>query len=349
VAATGKHFIGHSLSQGGLNCGPVHLGSQELFDVYLTPFQSAIREAGLAAIMNAYPEIDGEVVAASSRILTDLLRGRLGFQGLVVSDYQAVAMIHNFHSAAADFAQAAAMAIQAGIDVELPTADCYGDPLRRALEAGEVSLEVIDRAVLRHLSLKQDLGLFDHPYVREEGVAEVFETPADRELARRIARQSMVLLKNDGVLPLSKTGKTLAVIGPNAASERHLLGDYAYIACVELLALWSPENSSFVNIDVVGRGCGRRSGRPYPRRRKGWAREPRSCMPKVVRFGRTTEPGSRRRWKLPGKLTPWSWCSASGRASRRNARQARRATAPTCDCRRSRRSWRKPSWPLENR
>jgi beta-glucosidase len=250
VAATGKHFIGHSLSQGGLNCGPVHLGSQELLDVYLTPFQAAIREAGLAAVMNAYPEIDGEVVAASRRILTDLLRGRLDFQGLVVSDYQSVAMLHNFHSAAADFAQAAAMAIQAGIDVELPTVECYGDPLRGALEAGEVSLEVVDRAVLRHLALKQDLGLFDHPYVREEGVAEVFETPANRDLARRIARQSMVLLKNDGILPLSKSGMTLAVIGPNAASGRHLLGDYAYIACVELLAMQSPENSAFVGLDV---------------------------------------------------------------------------------------------------
>jgi len=252
VAATGKHFIGHSLSQGGLNCGPVHLGPQELFDVYLAPFQAAIREAGLAAIMNAYPEIDGEVVAASRRILTDLLRGRLGFQGLVVSDYQSVSMIHNFHSAAADFAQAAVLALQAGLDVELPTVECYGDPLRRALEAGQCSQEVVDQAVLRHLALKQDLGLFDHPYVREEGVAEVFETPANRELARRIARQSMVLLKNDGILPLSKSGTTLAVIGPNAASGRHLLGDYAYIACVELLALQAPEDSAFVGLDVDG-------------------------------------------------------------------------------------------------
>lgn len=250
VAATGKHFIGHSLSQGGLNCGPVHLGQQELFDLYLAPFQAAIREAGLAAVMNAYPEIDGEVVAASRRILTDLLRGRLGFQGLVVSDYQSVAMIHNFHAAAADFAQAAAMALQAGVDVELPTVECYGDSLRCALEAGEVSLEVIDRAVLRHLTLKQDLGLFDHPYVPEEGVVEVFETPANRALARRIARQSMVLLKNDGILPLSKSGTTLAVIGPNADSGRHLLGDYAYIACVELQALQAPEDSAFVGLDV---------------------------------------------------------------------------------------------------
>lgn len=250
VAATGKHFIGHSLSQGGLNCAPVHLGTQELFDVYLTPFQAAIRDAGLAAVMNAYPEIDGEVVAASRRILTELLRGRLGFRGPVVSDYQAVPMLHNFHSAAADFAQAAAMAIQAGIDVELPTVECYGDALRRALDAGEVSLEVVDQAVLRHLALKQDLGLFDHPYVREEGVAEVFETPANRDLARTIARQSMVLLKNDGILPLSKSGQTLAVIGPNAASERHLLGGYSYIACVELMTLQSPENSAFAGLDV---------------------------------------------------------------------------------------------------
>ncbi len=121
VMATGKHFIGHSLSQGGQNCAPVHLGKRELYDIFLAPFQAAIRDAGLASIMNSYPELDGEVVATSRRILTDLLRDELGFDGVVVSDYDAVAMIHNFHHAANDYSMAGKLAIEAGIDVELPT------------------------------------------------------------------------------------------------------------------------------------------------------------------------------------------------------------------------------------
>ncbi|MCJ7512535.1 MAG: glycoside hydrolase family 3 C-terminal domain-containing protein [Anaerolineales bacterium] len=251
VAATGKHFIGHSLSQGGQNCGPVHLGMRELQDVYLIPFQAAIRDAGLAAIMNAYPEVDGEIVAASRRILTELLRDQLGFEGPVVSDYESVTMIHNYHHAAADLSRAASMALHAGIDVELPTLLCYGDPLKDALEAGAISLELVDNAVRRHLQLKVELGLLDNPYVSEEGVAETFETPANRQLARQIAGQSLVLLKNDGILPLKKTGQTLAVIGPHGDTGRNQLGGYSYAAVVELMTLQAPEGSSFVGLDAA--------------------------------------------------------------------------------------------------
>jgi len=120
VLATGKHFVGHSYSLGGLNCGPVLLGWHEIWDVYLAPFQAAIRDAGLATMMNAYPELDGEVVAASRKILTELLREKLGFDGLVVSDYEAVMMIHNYHHAAVTKKDAAIKALIAGIDVELP-------------------------------------------------------------------------------------------------------------------------------------------------------------------------------------------------------------------------------------
>src|SRR5512138_2818594 len=143
VMATGKHFIGHSLSQGGLNCGPVHIGPRELWDVYLAPFQVAIRDAKLASIMNSYPELDGEVVAASRRILTDLLRETLGFDGLLVSDYDAIKMIHEYHKMAPDKPTAARMALNAGIDVELPSTDYYGQALRAALEADDISLEFV--------------------------------------------------------------------------------------------------------------------------------------------------------------------------------------------------------------
>jgi beta-glucosidase len=129
----------------------------------------------VGAMMNAYPELDGEVVAASRRILTDILRHELGFAGLVVSDYEAVSMIHNFHHIAADKAAAARLALEAGIDVELPTVSCFGDPLRSALEAGKLSIETVDQAVRRHLQVKFELGLFEHPYVDEGRVFEVFK------------------------------------------------------------------------------------------------------------------------------------------------------------------------------
>ncbi len=249
VIATGKHFFGHSLSQGGLNCGPVRMGMCDIYNIYLTPFQAAIRDADLASIMNAYPELDGEVVAASRRILTDLLRGGLGFDGMVVADYEAVNMIHNFHHAAADKSAAACMALEAGIDVELPTVVCYGDPLKAALQAGDISLETIDLAVRRHLRKKFELGLFEDPYVDEGRVLEVFETPENRSLAHNIARQSMVLLKNDGMLPLKKSPGTLAVIGPNANEGRNQLGDYSYASMSEWVMSKVPEDSSFVATD----------------------------------------------------------------------------------------------------
>ena len=233
VMATGKHFIGHGASQAGMNCAPAHIGKRELMDIYIVPFQAAIREAGLHAIMNAYPELDGELVAASRRILTDLLRGELGFDGLVVSDYEAIKMIYSYHKVAADQQSAARLALRAGIDVELPNPDCYGEALKAAIASGEVALEWVDTAVSRHLQKKFELGLFENPYVDEGGVLELFETPSQRSLARQIASQSMVLLANDGLLPLDKKAGTLAVIGPNADDWRKLVGDYTYATQLE--------------------------------------------------------------------------------------------------------------------
>jgi beta-glucosidase len=249
VIATGKHFVGHSLSQGGLNCAPVHVGMREIYNVFLVPFQAAIRDARLASIMNAYPELDGEVVAASRRILTEILRGELGFNGLVVSDYEAVIMLHTFHNVAATPACAASMALRAGIDVELPDTVCYGEALKSALDCGDINLELVDLAVRRHLHKKFELGLFENPYVDEGKVLEVFETPEQRALAREIACKSMVLLKNDGLLPLHKSVETLTVIGPNAHNGRNQLGDYSYAAMSQLMRLKAPENSSFLDMD----------------------------------------------------------------------------------------------------
>jgi beta-glucosidase len=241
VMATGKHFVGHSFSQGGLNCGPVHLGMRDLWDIYLAPFQAAIRDAGIASMMNAYPEIDGEVVAGSRRFLTDLLRDTLGFDGVVVSDYEAVVMIHNYHHAVESKRAAAVKALTAGIDVENPSVNCYGEELKAALELGEISIETIDLSVSRHLQKKFELGLFDDPYVNEGNVLAVIENKDNRDLANKIACQSMVLLKNDGLLPLSRNMGKIAVIGPNANSSRNMMGDYSYAAMAELMMNVSPE------------------------------------------------------------------------------------------------------------
>jgi beta-glucosidase len=249
VMATGKHFVGHGMSQGGLNCAPVHMGKRELMDIYIGPFQAAIRDAGLHTIMNAYPELDGEVVAASRAILTDLLRGELGFDGLVVSDYDAILMIHNYHRVAADKSSAAALALRAGIDVELPSPACYREALKAAIENGKVPLDWVDTAVSRHLQKKWELGLFENPYVDEGRVLDVFETPDQRLLARRIASQSIVLLANNGLLPLKKTIGTLAVIGPNADEGRTLMGAYSYAAQLEYILSILPKDSPLAGVD----------------------------------------------------------------------------------------------------
>jgi beta-glucosidase len=247
VMATGKHFVGHSFSQGGLNCGPVHIGWHDLWDTYLVPFQAAIRDAGLASMMNAYPELDGEVVASSQRILTDLLRDKLGFDGVVVSDYEAVLMIHNYHWMVETVQEAGVKALTAGIDVELPTTAAYGEPLKKALESGELSMDIVDEAVNRHLRKKFELGLFENPFVDEGRVLELIDTKEDRNLAYNLATKSMVLLKNDGILPLKKELKKIALIGPNADSARSLMGDYSYAAVAELLMTMPPEDSVFVD------------------------------------------------------------------------------------------------------
>ncbi len=245
VMATGKHFVGHSVQEGGLNCTPIHLGMRTIQDVYLMPFHAAIRDAGLRTIMNAYNELDGEVLAASRAILHDLLRNDLGFTGIVVSDYNAIHMIHTFHQSAPDPRTAAIRALQAGIDQELPTRICYGDPLRAALKAGEVTIEEIDASVRRILEAKFALGLFEKPFAEEEAIADCFETVSQRALAREIARQSMVLLKNDGLLPLAKS-QTVAVIGPNADEPRHLVGDYSYPADLENMTFAHLPGSAFI-------------------------------------------------------------------------------------------------------
>ncbi|MBK9181124.1 MAG: glycoside hydrolase family 3 C-terminal domain-containing protein [Acidimicrobiales bacterium] len=236
VLATGKHFLGYGLPEGGMNHAPVHLGPRELREVYAEPFAAAIRDAGLASVMNSYSSVDGLPCAGAPEILTGLLRDELGFDGVVVADYFSVVLLLVHHRVAADPGQAAALALTAGLDLELPASNCYGDPLRAEVEAGRVPLEVVDRACGRVLASKLRLGLFERPYVDAARAAEVFDTPGQRALARRAAARSLVLLRNEGgLLPLPPTVGTIAVVGPLADDERLLQGDYHYPAHVEIV------------------------------------------------------------------------------------------------------------------
>lgn len=236
IVATAKHFLGYGASEGGLNWAPAHLPPRELRDVYALPFEAAIRVAEVGSIMNAYNEIDGVPLGASREYLGDLLRTQLGFRGLVVTDYFTLATLASYHGVAADRAEAARLGMEAGLDVELPAIDCYGQPLLDAIRDGRVSLDSLDAAVGRVLRTKFALGLFETPYVDADSAPLVFDTAGDRRLAADIARKSLVLLKNEGgLLPLPKDSSSIAVIGPCAASIRLLQGDYHYPAHLEVM------------------------------------------------------------------------------------------------------------------
>ncbi len=236
IVATAKHFLGYSATEGGMNWAPSHLGRRELLEVYAAPFAAAIHGAHVASVMNSYSEIDGVPVGASKEILDDLLRGTLGFTGVVVSDYFTIATLAQYHRVAADESEAARMGLEAGIDIELPALHCYGSPLRAAIEAGRVPMELVDRSVRRVLQMKFDLGLFDDPYVDPKLAPALFGTPEDLCLARHVAQKSLVLLKNDGeILPLQKDVGPIAILGPHASSVRLLQGDYHYPSHLEIM------------------------------------------------------------------------------------------------------------------
>jgi beta-glucosidase len=254
VICTGKHFLGYAMSEGGMNTTPVHLGQRELREVYAEPFAAAIRDAGLASIMNSYSSVDGSPCAGSAAILNDLLRGELGFTGVTVADYFAVVQLMTEHRVAGSHGEAGAKALSAGLDIELPGRDCYGDPLRPLIADGRLPMEVVDNAVGRVLRSKFRVGLFENPYVEEDKAAAAFDTPSDRALARKAAERSIILLQNKGnLLPLDPaTLKRVAVIGPAGDDRRLLQGDYHYPAHLEII--YDMPGSGGVSTDTPSTG-----------------------------------------------------------------------------------------------
>ncbi len=224
VLATAKHFTAHGTPEGGRNTAPGNYGMHAVREVFLPPFEAAVREAGVGSVMASYNEVDGIPSHANRWLLTDLLRGEWKFPGVVVSDYFGIAELERRHHVVASLPEAGRVALHAGVDLEVPEAEGF-KTLAEEVRAGRVPQAEVDQAVSRVLRAKFLLGLFEHPYV-DAGANVELERPADRALARRAADETMVLLKNDhGLLPLDPAHlKSIAVIGPNAAVTR--LGGY---------------------------------------------------------------------------------------------------------------------------
>lgn len=277
IVATLKHFAGYSASRAGRNLAPVSMGARERADVILPPFEMAVRESGVRSVMHSYSDTDGIPSAADEELLTTLLRDTWGFEGTVVADYFGVAFLHSLHGVAAGLGDAAATALTAGVDVELPTVSAFGQPLRDTIAEGGLKTEFVDRALRRVLTQKAQLGLLDPDWspvpaalgdadasllgavgdpgvgetaagtetgvtaaVTEAGVAAAvteaaerlrgtvsLDSPANQDIARRLAEQAVILLRNDGTLPLDRPAR-IALVGPQAEVPTAVLGCYSF-------------------------------------------------------------------------------------------------------------------------
>ncbi len=241
VVATLKHFVGYSASKGGRNLAPVSIGPRELADVLLPPFEMAVRESGARSVMNAYTDMDGVATAADPALLTGLLRDTWGFDGTVVADYFAIGFLKQLHGVAEDWVDAGRLALAAGIDVELPTVKALSAAFVLAVEDGRVDAALVDRALRRVLRQKAGIGMLDPGWSAvppalvgiESDPSEALrgrvdlDPAANRALARRVAENAVVLLTNDGALPLASP-RRIAVIGPTAADPYAVLGCYSF-------------------------------------------------------------------------------------------------------------------------
>ncbi len=228
VIAGPKHFAGYGAAAGGRDYDEANISTSELWNVYLPPFRAAV-EAGAGNVMTAYMDLNGIPATGNAWLLGDVLRARFGFKGFLVSDANAVRSLAT-HGFAADLTDAAARAVNAGVDLEMAISDPAYAHLEEAVAAGAVSVEAIDACVRRALEAKLALGLFEQPYVDEERARVVLADPAHREVARVAAQRSAVLLRNEGgLLPLSTERlRSVAVIGHLAASKRDTLGPWAF-------------------------------------------------------------------------------------------------------------------------
>ena len=232
VEAVAKHFLAFHQGAGGLHGADVSVGERELLEVYAKPFAAAITLAGLKGVMPCYNFVNGELVSFSKRYLTDLLRARLGFGGLAVSDYCAIMNGVTVNRTAENACEAGYRALSAGMDVEQQFPYGYGEELKEKFISGEANIAVLDAAVLRVLEAKFRMGLFEHPFAKEDA-PRLFFTEQAKELSRQSAAESFVLLKNNGVLPLSSKCKKIAVVGYHGGTVRGMFGGYTHLSMTE--------------------------------------------------------------------------------------------------------------------
>ena len=244
IAACVKHFAGYGAPTAGRDYNTVELSERTLRDDYLPAYKEAI-DAGAATVMTSFNTLDRIPSSANRRLMRDILRGEMGFEGVLISDWAAIEELCS-HGVARDKEEAARLALEAGVDIDMMT-NCYCRHLKELVESGAVSSALIDEAVLRILKLKNDLGLFEDPYKDADEQEEKVLVLCDehRKTARRMAAESFVLLKNDGILPLA--GERTAFIGP-------------YVANAEIYGAWSmfgtPETTVSIEQGIKNRGCG---------------------------------------------------------------------------------------------
>ncbi len=221
LAATAKHFCCGGAALAGREYAAADMSERALHEIYLPPFRAAV-QAGCAAIMSAFNSVAGVPMTAHVPLLRGYLREKLGFDGVIMSDYAAIEELID-HGVAADRAQAAALALKAGVDIDM-VSGVYLDAMPEALARGLAEMKDIDAAVRRILALKMKLGLFDDPYRRVKAARS--SSPATKKLAHEVARRAVTLLTNDEILPLGETVRRIAVIGPLAEARAEMLGPW---------------------------------------------------------------------------------------------------------------------------
>lgn len=257
LICTAKHYAAYGSPDAGINIAPVQGGLRALRTLYLPSFEAAVREAGVRSIMPSYNDYDGVPASSSKLLLTQILRDEWGFDGFVFSDFGGIKMLCDFHLTAATPGEAARQSLGAGMDVEASSEFAFGKHLIRMVKRGKIPVEWVDRAVSRVLRAKFLAGLFENPYVDPKAAPRVVGSDAHRNLALRVARESIILLKNERkLLPLDRNVNTVAVIGPNARSPQ--FGDYTPLDAEGVGPFEGIRNAVSRSTNVLyARGCGR--------------------------------------------------------------------------------------------
>lgn len=229
-----KHFLGFHNGEGGIHGAYTPVPSRALEEIYGKPFQASIKESQIKGIMPCYCTINGEPASVSKGLLTGLLRDKMGFHGVCISDYGGISNAYHCQNVGETLGQTGLMGMEAGMDVEAPNIAGYGEELKEMFASGDADMEVLDRAVLRMLTAKFRMGLFENPFALSgEELKSLMIRSGDRDISLQSARESMVLLKNDGVLPIRSGKCKIAVIGPHAAYARKMFGGYTHMCMME--------------------------------------------------------------------------------------------------------------------